>query len=462
MTEATVVAARRTPRRPTCWPPGSPDACGCPVRRVATPRRHRHRQRCASSAAAARSTWCGPDGDVATLSQPGQPDRRITPAAPRARRVPRRRAAPARPRRDLRGRAPHGWRPSGRRSQPRGASRQAPTRECEAAVGWRTSAAAGGAHGRPQHAKAAERRRWPQAREPRHRARTASQGQQADARAKAARGHDDRGQGDARQRPRLPTGKARQPRRRRRDRRSPGRGPPGQAGPRRRRRGPARHGPASTPSARAARPHVALTGGSMGSAIIASLLALPGAHGRRLVAGPRLVGRRALPAGRRPRPQRHPERRGRASARSASTRPRCTGSPDPTRPRAPRPAPTAYARTIRRARPEACSTSCSSASVPTATSRRSSRTTRPSGSQTPSRSPCTTRPSRRPTGFASPSSASSAADEVWFLVAGDDKADAVTAALAPDADRWDVPAAGPRGSEATLWLVDAPAASGLD
>jgi len=52
--------------------------------------------------------------------------------------------------------------------------------------------------------------------------------------------------------------------------------------------------------------------------------------------------------------------------------------------------------------------------------------------------------------------------EVWFLVAGDDKADAVKAALAPDADRWDVPAAGPRGSDATLWLVDAPAASGLD
>jgi 6-phosphogluconolactonase len=52
--------------------------------------------------------------------------------------------------------------------------------------------------------------------------------------------------------------------------------------------------------------------------------------------------------------------------------------------------------------------------------------------------------------------------EVWFLVAGNDKADAVKAALAPDADRWDVPAAGPRGSDATLWLVDAPAASRLD
>jgi 6-phosphogluconolactonase len=51
--------------------------------------------------------------------------------------------------------------------------------------------------------------------------------------------------------------------------------------------------------------------------------------------------------------------------------------------------------------------------------------------------------------------------EVWFLVAGGDKADAVAAALAPGADRWDVPAAGPRGTNATLWLVDADAASGL-
>ena len=51
--------------------------------------------------------------------------------------------------------------------------------------------------------------------------------------------------------------------------------------------------------------------------------------------------------------------------------------------------------------------------------------------------------------------------EVWFLVAGGDKAESVAAALAPGADRWDVPAAGPRGSEATLWLLDADAASAL-
>jgi 6-phosphogluconolactonase len=49
--------------------------------------------------------------------------------------------------------------------------------------------------------------------------------------------------------------------------------------------------------------------------------------------------------------------------------------------------------------------------------------------------------------------------EVWFLVAGDDKAEAVAAALAPGADRWDVPASGVRGTVATRWLVDAAAAS---
>jgi 6-phosphogluconolactonase len=51
--------------------------------------------------------------------------------------------------------------------------------------------------------------------------------------------------------------------------------------------------------------------------------------------------------------------------------------------------------------------------------------------------------------------------EVWFLVAGSDKADAVAAALAPGADRWDVPASGVRGSEATRWLVDQDAAAHL-
>ncbi len=53
------------------------------------------------------------------------------------------------------------------------------------------------------------------------------------------------------------------------------------------------------------------------------------------------------------------------------------------------------------------------------------------------------------------------AREVWFLVAGADKAQAVAAALAPGVGRWDVPASGPHGSEGTRWLLDAEAASAL-
>ena len=50
---------------------------------------------------------------------------------------------------------------------------------------------------------------------------------------------------------------------------------------------------------------------------------------------------------------------------------------------------------------------------------------------------------------------------VWFLVAGEDKAEAVAHALDPAADRWDVPASGVKGSVETLWLLDADAATRL-
>lgn len=52
------------------------------------------------------------------------------------------------------------------------------------------------------------------------------------------------------------------------------------------------------------------------------------------------------------------------------------------------------------------------------------------------------------------------AREVWLIVSGDSKADAVAAALA-GASSADVPAAGARGREATVWLLDAAAASRL-
>ncbi len=53
------------------------------------------------------------------------------------------------------------------------------------------------------------------------------------------------------------------------------------------------------------------------------------------------------------------------------------------------------------------------------------------------------------------------ADEVWFVVSGDGKADAVRAALTgTDVDA--VPASGPRGTVRTVWFLDAAAASRLD
>ncbi|MCF6743636.1 6-phosphogluconolactonase [Blastococcus sp. KM273128] len=52
------------------------------------------------------------------------------------------------------------------------------------------------------------------------------------------------------------------------------------------------------------------------------------------------------------------------------------------------------------------------------------------------------------------------AEEVWVLVTGEAKAEAVAAAL-EGADPADVPAAGVRGTRATRWLLDADAASRL-
>ena len=54
------------------------------------------------------------------------------------------------------------------------------------------------------------------------------------------------------------------------------------------------------------------------------------------------------------------------------------------------------------------------------------------------------------------------ARDVWLLVAGAEKADAVAAALAPGAAPWDIPATGVHGSHDTVWLVDRAAAAKLD
>jgi 6-phosphogluconolactonase len=50
-------------------------------------------------------------------------------------------------------------------------------------------------------------------------------------------------------------------------------------------------------------------------------------------------------------------------------------------------------------------------------------------------------------------------DEVWFVAAGDEKADAVGRALDPATDPHEVPAARPRGARRTFWLLDEAAAS---
>jgi 6-phosphogluconolactonase len=50
--------------------------------------------------------------------------------------------------------------------------------------------------------------------------------------------------------------------------------------------------------------------------------------------------------------------------------------------------------------------------------------------------------------------------QVWLVVSGEAKADAVAAAIG-GADPADVPAAGAIGKQETVWLLDATAASGL-
>jgi 6-phosphogluconolactonase len=50
---------------------------------------------------------------------------------------------------------------------------------------------------------------------------------------------------------------------------------------------------------------------------------------------------------------------------------------------------------------------------------------------------------------------------VWFIVSGDGKASAVARALADGTDVHDIPAAGVKGSEETIWFLDRDAASQL-
>ena len=65
-------------------------------------------------------------------------------------------------------------------------------------------------------------------------------------------------------------------------------------------------------------------------------------------------------------------------------------------------------------------------------------------------------PTRVSLGF----SAITAAEEVWLIVSGEGKAEAVARALS-GAEPVDLPAAGVHGVRATRWLLDRAAASGL-
>ena len=51
--------------------------------------------------------------------------------------------------------------------------------------------------------------------------------------------------------------------------------------------------------------------------------------------------------------------------------------------------------------------------------------------------------------------------EVWFVVSGEGKAEAVAKALAEGTDRHDIPAVGVTGQDRTIWFLDVGAASRL-
>ena len=359
----------------------------CPVRSRRHARAAPGSSACGWSAPAARSTSSARDGNIATLSQPGQPDRTDRAGAPRRRRVPRRRAAPPRPRRGLRGRTLTRGLKTLRPARVRPASRGGRSRP--GTVGWPRRGS-----GRPAGRAAREPRRqrpWWRPRRCRRRPTTRPRSRRPP-RASGRRA-DPAGEGVAKR----PAKKATR-------RRSAMTGAEPTVVVTRRSRAwrtrPRRGSSWPCVDAQSARgmAQVVLTGGRWGRRSSPRCCRDPGPRRRGLVAGARLVGRRAVPAGRRRRPQRHPERRGRACRSSGWTPARCTGSRARTPARAPRRARRRTRTTVRgRAGRASTSWSCS-ASARTVTWPRCSRTTRRSASPTRWRSPCTTPPSRRRTG----------------------------------------------------------------
>ena len=206
-------------------------------------------------------------------------------------------------------------------------------------------------------------------------------------------------------------------------------------------------------------PQIALTGGTIADAVHRELARLAAGIGGGLVAGRRLVGRRAVRA-----PD-SPDRNAAQAHRAfldpvGADPPRCTRCPPPpTRP------------TSRRVR------------TPTPTTLRSHGSgafdvlmlgVGPDG-HVASLFPgfpqldvddriavaVTGSPKPPPERISLTFSALNRAKAVWFLVSGDEKAPAVARALADGTDLHDCPAAGVTGTEETIWFLDRAAASAL-
>ena len=222
-------------------------------------------------------------------------------------------------------------------------------------------------------------------------------------------------------------------------------------------RRPPHHDRWSSGSPTADHAHLCLTGGGIGTAVLAAIAANPGCRLGRLAARRRLVGRRALPA-RRATPtatRRQPAPRCSTTCRSdpsvACIRSRARGRRTPTSRRAA----AAYAADARRRRPAGGPRPRALHGHPpaghrpgrargVAVPRAAGAARRPVGAQR-----CEGRPKPPPVRVTLTLPTINAAREVWILASGADKAGAVRLALSEGAGPFQVPAAG------ATWTVTA-------
>ena len=212
------------------------------------------------------------------------------------------------------------------------------------------------------------------------------------------------------------------------------------------------------------RAQIVLTGGGTGI----GLLKRVGEHGRhdRLVEGASVLGRRPLRPRRRRRAQREAGPRGAARPhrhpgrqRACRCRPATASSATTSTPRR-WPTSRCWPPTPTTASPRRNSTCTCSAWAARATSTRCSRTRPRCARPTRLVVGVTDSPKPPPQRITLTLPAVQRSREVWLVVSGADKADAVAAAVG-GAEPDDVPAAGAVGREATVWLLDEEAASKL-